>query len=988
MDLSASRRNLWRVVTAHALSVWLACLGCVDFLAIVVAQEAGTISAEHLEFFERDVRPLLIKRCSECHGGTKADGGLSLASADGWRRGGDNGPAIVPGQPDESLLIKAINYRSLEMPPAERGPLPAEEIAILTKWVAVGAPDPRDGTEVLGGMTREEAQDWWAFQPLPELSQADFFADVRHIDQLIQAEVDRQGLTVAPFADPRTLFRRLSYGLTGLPPTATEVESFIADKAPDAWTRTIDRLLAMPQYGEHWGRHWLDVVRYADTAGENTDRPLPHAWRYRNWVIESFQNDLAFDQFVREQLAGDLLTEHSQGKGRADGIVATGYLAIARRFGHDIDKDMFLTYEDVIDNVGKNFLGLTIGCARCHDHKYDPISAEDYYAMYGIFESTKFSFPGCEPKGQPRDLVPILTSAEIDALMKPWNDKVALLAAAKERLDAETRSLSQSIEGLWTSSKKVLAKVAIEEGSSSAFEQKVVVRRGEVLLLSVFPNDNYGADSTLVNWTIQEASGEQRTWDVAEVVPNLLQGNPQSGKDGAVWSFLEVTNGPKFLTDRRDLIAGRTELKSWSLGSEPSVFVNTAHEHVSVWTSLPPHSFFVHPGDRRPVGVAWTSPVDGEVVLKCQVSDAHPAGGLDGVSCELAHFVAPDLGAALLALGNVNSVLPDPGPAPTIPVAYAVVDQVVKNARVHVRGDPEQLGSEVPRRWLTVFGGLAVPMDSGSGRRELSEWVSRHPLAARVMVNRVWEWHFGRGLVRSSNDFGSRGDRPTHPELLDFLAARFVQSGYSVKSLHRLLLHTEAYRRASQTSAAADPDNRWLSHFSRRRLTAEELRDSLLKVSGRLDSTSAEGHPFPAEASWSFSQHVPFNAVYETNRRSVYLMVQRQRRHPFLALFDGADPNASTPTRQTTIVPTQALYFINDAFFHDQATALAERVVELPNEEDRFREVMPTLFQRAPTESETRRFHNFMTTYPADLSEKWAAQIRVLLASNEFLFVD
>jgi hypothetical protein len=283
---------------------------------------------------------------------------------------------------------------------------------------------------------------------------------------------------------------------------------------------------------------------------------------------------------------------------------------------------------------------------------------------------------------------------------------------------------------------------------------------------------------------------------------------------------------------------------------------------------------------------------------------------------------------------------------------------------------------------------MEIPPDSGSGRRELGDWISQHPLAARVMVNRIWEWHFGHGLVRTSNDFGTRGEAPTHPELLDFLASRFVQSGYSVKEMHRLILQTAAYQRASATPVAADPENRWLAHFSRRRLTAEELRDSLLTASGQLDLSPGTSHPFPKESTWKFTQHHPFNAVYETNRRSAYLMVQRQSRHPFLVLFDGADPNASTAARQTTTVPTQALYFINDPVFHAQAAAVAEQLLGLPDDETRITGAWSLLLQRTPTASELERAQTFLTNYPANPTEKWAAQVRVLMASNEFLYVD
>lgn len=950
---------------------------------------APAISASDRNFFEKEVRPLLVKRCLECHGGTKAGGGLSLQTAAGWRKGGDSGPAIVPGKPDESLLVDAIHYRSLEMPPPDKGGrLPAEEIAILTKWIELGAPDPRDGTDLLGGMTREEARKWWAFQPLPVLDNtADMTGDVQHIDDLISREISQRGIKTASKADQRTLIRRLTYDLTGLPPTFQQIQAFMAETHPDAWEQAIEERLNSPQYGVQWGRHWLDVVRYADTAGENTDRPLPHAWRYRNWVIEAFNRDLPFDQFVRWQLAGDLLAQEKSGPEYAEGVIATGYLAIARRFGHDIDKDAHLTYEDVIDNLGKNFLGLSLGCARCHDHKYDPISSHDYYALYGIFDSTRFAFPGCEPKGQPRDLVPLLPQKDVEALMQPWQKRVAEVEAEKQRRQLAAQAAAEHIQKLWESTKHTLGTATVAEGASVPFEHHLTVRRGEVLMLTVSPNANHGADSTLVEWKIQSAGSNEQSWSVSDLVSDILSGNPRTTSDVAAWSFLEVTSSPTFLTERRENNGGSNSIQSWSLGSEPSVFVNSSDQPVNVWTILPAKSFFVHPGPNRPVAVAWTSPVDAEIVLTGRVADAHPAG-LDGVAFQLDHFASEELGPLLAELSNASVGLPDAGPAPAIPVAYAVVDREARNARYHQRGDPEQLGEEVPRRWLTIFGGTEVPGQSGSGRRELAEWVASQPLMARVMANRIWEWHFGQGLVRSSNDFGARGEPPSHPELLDFLAARFVQSGYSVKALHRLILHTEAYQRASATPDAADPDNRWLAHFHRRRLTAEELRDSLLTVSGQLDRSPGVAHPFPAEHTWTFTQHAPFHAVYETDRRSAYLMVQRQRRHPFLALFDGADPNASTPLRQTTTVPTQALYFINDSFFHSQAQRLAEVLASLPDDAERLEQAHRMVFQREPTPTERDRLQRFLTNYPGETLDKWSAIARVMLASNEFLYVE
>ena len=957
-----------------------------------LAQEAA---AESAAFFEKHVRPVLVARCYGCHSGAKTKGGLSLDTRAGVLKGGESGPAIVPNKPDESLLISAIQYESLEMPPKEKGgKLSDSEIAALTQWVKSGAFDPRIATERLGGMTAAEAHSWWAFQPLP---QTEGEASSAEIDAFIDNEFTARSLAPNPPADKRTLIRRATYDLIGLPPSPEEVDAFLGDESPGAFAKVIDRLLDSPQYGVQWGRRWLDVVRYADTAGENTDRPLPHAWRYRNWVFNAFNRDLPYDEFVRLQLAGDIVAAKKNPAEYAEGIVATGYLAIARRFGHDIDKDVHLMYEDVIDNFGKTYLGLSTACARCHDHKYDPISARDYYSLYGIFDSTRFSFPGCEPKGMPRDLVPLLPAAEVEALRRPWRERVSLLEAEKARRAATVPSkgrFKELAEGL----RRVLGESKVGEGESAALTdlagkplERIRMRKGEVLQLSVSPNGNHGADTTLVELVITESRLGGPSWSVAELIPEFLKANPQEIGEGGVWCYLEVTDGPEFLLTRRESNGGSSLIRSWSIGGEPSVFVNASDRKVNVWTGLEPRSFFVHPGPNRPVAIAWVCPHDGEFNVSGRVADAHPSK-LDGVSYLVELIASPEFGAALTLAGRTLSApLPDPGLEPLVPVAYAVIEAVPHDARVHERGDHEKLGEVVPRHWLSVFGGEPVPAGSGSGRKELSEWVVSNPIASRVMVNRIWQWHFGQGLVRSPNDFGSRGERPTHPALLDRLAARFRRSGYSVKAMHRLIMNTSAYQRSgarTDSLIANDPDNRLLARFSRRRLSAEEIRDSLLVAAGALDLTPGEGHPFPDPSTWTFSQHAPFNAIYDNSRRSVYQMVQRQRRGPFLALFDGADPNASTPQRQSTTVPTQALYFLNDPFFHDQAGRLAASLMGLRDDDARIERIYRTLFQRFPTTKERERAARFLRDYPASPSEAWSAFARVLLAGNEFLYID
>ncbi len=766
------------------------------YAATAIAATAADSNAE--AFFEKHVRPLLLGRCGECHTGEKAGGGLSLETGEAWARGGDSGPAIVPGDPEASRLIQAVRGDDPDwrMPPEDAGPpLSADEVAVLSRWVAEGAFDPRTATASIGGMSEAEARNWWAFAPLEGI---DTNGGPERIDAMLDGQIAESGLAAVEPADDRTFIRRATYDLTGLPPSPEEVDAFVADPSSDKVARLIDRLLTSPDYGVRYGRHWLDVVRYADTAGENTDRPLPHAWRYRNWVMDAFNADMPYDEFVRLQLAGDLVRADESRERLNEGIIATGYLAIARRFGHDIQKDRHLTYEDVIDNLGKTFLGLTTGCARCHDHKYDPISSDDYYALCGILESTRFAFPGCEPQGQPRDLVPLVSADAMAAAREAWQAKKAVYEQAVARRE---QAVAEAVEA------------AVEDES------------------------------------------------VAEPLP------------------------------------------------------------------------------------------------------------------------------------------PEPGPEPTFPLAYAVVDAAPVNVCLQQRGDPEQLGEEVPRRWLMVFGGDAVPADAGSGRAQLAEWILAEPLAARVMVNRVWQWHFGRGLVATANDFGSRGESPSHPELLDWLAARFLAEGGQLKPLHRLIMQTEVYRRSSLAPAAtleADPDNSLLARFARRRLSAEELRDSLLVVSGRLDRSTGEAHPFPPESTWTYTQHGPFEAVYPTNRRSAFVMRPRQRQHPFFVLFDGADPNASTPRRETTTVPTQALYFLNAPFFHEQAEAFGERLLadvpSAPQSETlasaRIQHAFRLALQRPASQEELTLLGGLLGEDTDEDAPAWAGLARVVLASSEFLHVD
>jgi mono/diheme cytochrome c family protein len=781
---------------------------------------------EQLAFFESKVRPVLADHCYKCHSAKaeKIKGGLVLDSRSGVAKGGDNGAVITPGDPDASLLVQAIRHgdEDTAMPPKKK--LAPEHITALEQWVKMGAPDPRtDDTvavvEAKSAIDWDKARGWWSFKPLaapspPPVKDAAWPAN--DIDRFILARIEAAGLQPSADAEPRALIRRATYDLTGLPPTPEEVEAFVRDSISNqqsAISNLIDRLLASPRYGERWGRHWLDVVRYADTAGDNSDFPIPQMHRYRDWVIAAFNRDLPYDQFVREQLAGDLLG--GGGDERLQRIVATGYIANARRFGSRVDDyPQHLTIEDTIDNLGRTFLGLTVNCARCHDHKFDPISAQDYYALYGIFHSTRYPWPGIELDQKQRDLVPLVAP-----------EKLADAEGAKKSREQEQARLDKEVQKL----KDELKKVA--DADKKAHEEKIKAA------------ENAAAD----------------------------------------------------------------------LKKQPLPFET----------------------------------------------------------------------------------------------AYAVAESAkIGDVALQLKGDPAKPGATVPRRFLTVLGGAALPPEErGSGRRELAEWIVArdNPLTARVMANRIWQHHFGRGIVPTPNDFGKQGKPPTHPELLDFLAAKFRDGGWSVKALHREILLSRTYRLATTRSAdslARDPGNELLTAYPRLRLDAEAIRDTLLVLGANIDLTSAGAHPFPPQSEWKFTQHNPFKAVYDTNHRSVFLMTQRIQRHPYLAVFDGADPSASTAARPTSTTPLQALYLLNDPLVHEQSKRVAARLIaDAPDDPARIARAYALLLSRPAARDEIDAARTFLTDARAKLRatgkagdelerETWRAFVRVLFRLNEFVYPD
>ena len=780
-------------------------------------------------------------------------------------KGGESGPAVVPGKPDESPLLMAVQRLDdvVAMPPDK--PLSPGSVKALERWISTGANWPERSIPI-------EAARHWAFEP-PRAS-APPTTDPNPIDAFLAVKQRRAGVTSLGPADKRTLIRRASFDLLGLPPTPEDVTAFLSDSSPDAFARLVDRLLASPQYGERWGRIWLDVVRYADTAGETADMPVPDAWRYRDYVINAFNADKPFDQFVREQLAGDLLAASAPSARHPELVTATGYLAIARRFGFDITKDFHLTIDDAIDTIGTSFLGLTIACARCHDHKYDPISTADYYAIYGILDSTRFPFPGCEKDRVPRDNVPLRSTAETDRALAP-------IRAEAASCEAEVARREQGIARLEAQPATSLVSGDIPNGGKADFAagkgadalRSVTIHKGKSIRLAIAPKVGHGADSTRVELKIAESGGTGQVWSLASDA--LVREGPNRRE--SPWRVWDGAATPRPFTEAGPYDGGYAGLVAWR-GSEtfPCVFINTNDRAIVFQTvKQPARSVALHPGPKGSVVVAWESPIDGLVTVSGLVEDIDSSGG-DGIAWSLA--VAPGLtkgldetAGAVANLVKARKNLDAFGRS--IPLGYAVAEGKPHNARIHERGDPETLGPEVPRRFLDVLGGQPVPPGAGSGRLQLAAWISdaSNPLTARVIVNRVWQGHFGSGLVRTPNNFGARGEPPTHPALLDWLAIRFVADGWSIKRLHRLIMSSNAYQMmggSDESNARVDPDNADLWRFDRRRLSAEEIRDAMLAVSGDLDPTPGGPHPFPPSTTWGFTQHNPFVAVYDHNRRA------------------------------------------------------------------------------------------------------------------------
>ena len=765
------------------------------------------------DFFEQRIRPLLLRRCIRCHGNNKNSHGLRVDSRAALLAGGKNGPAIVPGRVNSSLLIQAVRYEKAgpQMPPT--GKLPKEEIALLEQWVATGAAWPISPATPL----HDNAKNHWSFAPLARVPPPDDDTGwaANSIDAFIVENLRKQGLKPGQQADARTLIRRLYFDLVGLPPSWQAVQSFVRDPSAAAWKQLVNRLLDSAQYGERWGRHWLDLARYSDTQGGSVDCPIPQAYLYRDYVIDSFRKDKPYDLFIREQIAGDLIAAANPEIDFSEAIIATGFVGLSLRNGIFKHYHPELIIEDTIDTIGKSILGLSIRCARCHDHKIEPISTADYYRIYGIFASSKYPFSGSE--------LPTFSAGETVPLISPrkWS-----------QLHPQQRT-------------------RIEQLRSQIQQQRA----------------RHPAQEELKN------KQERLARDVARYHQIRRQG----------------------------------------------------HTDVSLRTSI----------DDQDIRIR-------EVVAKLDTS---------------VRKLWDELKSAEREAG--------------IQRAYAMREGAPHDVAIQIGGDPFATGEIVQRGVLQRLAGarvLHIPVGQ-SGRLQFARWLSSpdNPLTPRVAANYIWRFHFGKGIVSTVDNFGLGGARPTHPRLLDWLAQEFIENGWSVKHLHRQILLSNTYRLASTTDQgklATDPTNRWYWRFDRRRLDAESIRDGILQTSGALNLNRPGAHPFPPETTWKFSQHGPFKAIYDSPHRSVYLMTQRIQRHPFLALFDGADPSRVTSQRKHTAVALQALYLRNSPFIHQQSEQLAQRLLDTASDpRERITRAIQTAWSRKPSTNEIDEALNYITSF-------------------------
>ncbi len=1043
---------------------------------LVVCVEARAADADGIEFFEKKVRPVLAEHCFKCHGSEKQKGHLRLDSRAAAIKGGDNGPALVPGDAAKSLLIRAVRYMEddLRMPPKSK--LPATAVADLAEWVRRGAPWPEGsaaGTTVKKDFNLDERRRHWCWQAvkvpaLPAVSRKDWPRSP--IDHFLLAKLEAAGIAPAPPADRRTLVRRVTFDLTGLPPTPAEIEATVTDPSENWFEKVVDRLLASPHYGERWGRHWLDLVRYAETYGHEYDFNISEAYRYRDYIIRAFNADLPYDQLVREHVAGDLLPKprrHPQ-EGTNESILGTGFwfLGEAKHSPVDLRVDEADRIDNQIDVFSKAFLGLTVSCARCHDHKFDAITTKDYYALMGYLQSARYQVAFIDPPERLAEPLRQLKRAQDEA-------RLAVVAEAIQRLQGRLEGLATppvtkaprggDLFGPWRS-------LAGSSGEKFVERRRDLVRRLKERLIPdpaavVFADAS--RTETWRNWSASGPAFEGVSPRRLEVLlpPEDRRSAPSLVAPGTVHSgriadrLPGIFRSPTFVIPRkkiayqiaasnarvrlvidsleliRDPIYGQLEFRV-NHGVLPRWYV----QDVAMWVG---HKAYIEivddgPGSFGLERVVFTdggpamdavNPLLVRVLDDDRVDSPHAlarkyrefllglvgqwrSGGLMSATDQadrialLNELLHGDLRAESSSDTKLDSLLREVArceaslPAPSR--GLAMTDGTPWTPRVYIRGNPKTLGDEVPRRFLEVFVGNAPSAPAGSGRLQLAERLTdpANPLVARVMVNRIWQHHFGEGLVRSVDNFGVLGETPTHPELLDWLAAYFTASGdrkapeWSIKKMHRLMLLSHAYQMASRAddrvAEERDPQNRLLHRMAIRRLEAEAVRDSILAISGRLDPKMYGPSVMPHLTPHMAGRGRPGSSgpLDGAGRRSIYIGVRRNFLTPMFLAFDYPIPFTTMGRRSASNVPAQALTMLNNPFVLEQADLWAKRVLADPGKtpQQRMTEMYLSAFGRPPTEKELAEALTFLKEQGGPRG--WADLCHVLMNVKEFIFIN
>ncbi len=909
----------------------------------LVAVAAGSRAADEapapandpaaVEFFEARVRPVLANRCQSCHGGAKVKGGLRLDSRASALAGGDSGPAVVPGKSGDSLLVEAINYaEELKMPP--RSKLPAEEIAVLTRWVEQGAPWPAGATSADPGGVRpfdlRERARHWSLQPVrdhapPAVEDAAW--PITTVDRFLLARLEAREMRPAGDADRRTLIRRVSFDLTGLPPAPAEVEAFVVDPAPDAYDKLVDRLLASPRYGERWARHWLDLVRFAETSGHEFDYDIPLAYRYRDYAIRAFNADLPYDRFVVEHVAGDLLPDprRDPATGANESAVATGFFRLHEGVHSPVDlrEDAASKVDNQVDVLGKAFLGMTIACARCHDHKFDAITTRDYYALSGYLASSRHALAFLDPPGR---IGPRLAELETirDEIAARWPVPTGPpRPGAAPGADAIFEDFAGSTYAGWS-----VAGDAFGRGPTTTGSRRIRGDKVEALPPGVAHS---GAISDRLRGILRS-----KTFPLDRPFVHLLASG-KGGRINLVVDSFEKIRSPIY----GDLVHNVDHGDGWKWISMD----------VRQWAG---HPAYIEIDDGATVDFTGGTSVlrDGRgwiAVDEIRLADGPPPPVPPGLPPDpIAPADRPEELKSLLARYRaIEAEIPEPT------LGQSLADGTGVDVRVLIRGSTKTPGEVVPRRFLEVFAGTSPEASpEGSGRLELARRIAdpANPLTARVMVNRLWHHHFGRGIVPSVDDFGAMGRPPTHPELLDHLAARFVASGWSVKAIHSLIVTSRAYRMSSRPDPEADrldPSNELWHRRDVRRLEAEAIRDAILAVSGRLDRTMYGPGVAPHLTPFMEGRGRPgLSGPLDGNgRRSLYLNVRRNFLTPMLLAFDYPTPSSTMGRRNVSNVPAQALTLMNDPFIVEQAKVWADRIRKEPGRSPS--EAVETMYRQA-----------------------------------------